>query len=76
MLVHISRPASSLIAVQWAPSSRHILVSGADDHQALVWDLSRLSGGRPHSGIVREPTLAFSAESEINNLYGVIAPIL
>jgi hypothetical protein len=56
------------MAVQWAPSSRHILVSGADDHQALVWDLSRLAGGRPHSGIVREPTLAFNAESEINNL--------
>jgi len=75
MLVHISHYAPSLTAVQWAPSSRHILVSGADDHQALVWDLSRLSGGRSHSGIVREPTLAFNAESEINNLYGVSAPV-
>jgi len=56
--------------VQWAPSSRHVLVSGGDDCQALVWDLSRASsGGRSHSGTIREPTLAFSTDSEINNLY-------
>jgi DDB1- and CUL4-associated factor 7 len=57
--------------VQWAPSSRHVLVSGGDDQQALVWDLSRQSsGGRSHSGTIREPTLAYNTESEINNLYG------
>ena len=56
--------------VQWAPSSRHVLVSGADDQQALVWDLSRHnSGGRSHSGTIREPTLAYTVDSEINNLY-------
>jgi DDB1- and CUL4-associated factor 7 len=56
--------------VQWAPSSRHVLVSGGDDQQALVWDLSRQSsGGRSHSGTIREPTLAYNTECEINNLY-------
>ena len=56
--------------VQWAPSSRHVLVSGGDDHQALVWDLSRVnSSGRNHSGTIREPSLAYNTESEINNLY-------
>jgi hypothetical protein len=44
-------------------------VSGGDDHQALVWDLSRANAaGRSHSGIVREPSLAYTTESEINNL--------
>ena len=56
--------------VQWAPNSRHVLVSGGDDHQVLVWDLSRAnSGGRGHSATIREPTLAFNTEYEINNLY-------
>jgi hypothetical protein len=55
--------------VQWAPSSRHVLVSGGDDHQALVWDLSRANFSRgSHSGTIREPTLAYNTESEINNL--------
>jgi hypothetical protein len=56
--------------VQWAPSSRHVLVSGGDDHQALVWDLSRASASRgSHSGTIREPSLSYNTESEINNLY-------
>ena len=45
-------------------------MSGGDDHQALVWDLSRVSSAqRSHSGTIREPTLAYNTESEINNLY-------
>ena len=45
-------------------------MSGGDDQQALVWDLSRQnSGGRSHSGTIREPRLAYNTESEINNLY-------
>jgi DDB1- and CUL4-associated factor 7 len=57
-------------AVQWAPASRHVLVSGGDDHQALIWDLSRVpSGGRSHGGTIRDPILAYTTESEINNLY-------
>lgn len=46
-------------------------MSGGDDHQALVWDLSRANpGGRNQSGTIREPTLAYNTDSEINNLYG------
>jgi hypothetical protein len=45
-------------------------VSGGDDQQALVWDLSRQNpGGRSHSGTIREPKLVYNTESEINNLY-------
>ena len=52
-------------------------MSGGDDHQALVWDLSRAnSGGRSHSGTIREPTLAYNTDSEINNLYGDSFPLL
>jgi len=74
LILEISMPVRPLCndvdIVQWAPSSRHVLVSGGDDQQALVWDLSRQnSGGRSHSGTIREPTLAYNTESEINNLY-------
>jgi DDB1- and CUL4-associated factor 7 len=56
--------------VQWAPMSRSVLVSGGDDHQALIWDLSKVnSGGRNQSGVIVDPVFAFNAESEINNLY-------
>ena len=72
------RPSLDIIdIVQWAPSSRHVLVSGGDDQQALVWDLSRQnSGGRSHSGTIREPTLAYNTESEINNLYRYLVFVL
>ncbi|KAA0150087.1 hypothetical protein FNF27_04701 [Cafeteria roenbergensis] len=46
----------------WAPHSSCHLCSGADDNQALIWDLASL----PKS--VEDPILAYGAEREINNL--------
>jgi WD repeat-containing protein 68 len=49
-------------AVTWAPHSACHMVTGADDSQALIWDLSQLP--KP----MEDPILAYTAESEINSL--------
>lgn len=49
-------------AIGWAPHSGNHICTGADDNQALIWDL----GGLPAP--VEDPILAYAAEREINNL--------
>lgn len=46
----------------WAPHSSAHIVSGGDDCQALIWDLSTMPNP------VTEPILAYTAEAEINQL--------
>jgi WD repeat-containing protein 68 len=53
---------ASISAVAWAPHSACHIVTGADDAQALIWDLSTL----PEP--VDDPILAYTADSEINSL--------
>ena len=46
----------------WAPHSACHIVTGGDDYQALIWDLT------PMPKSVEDPILAYTAEAEINNL--------
>ena len=48
-------------ALAWSPMSGSHLLTGADDHQALIWDVQEKI-----SSI--EPTHVYNAESEINNV--------
>jgi len=49
-------------AIAWAPHSSCHICSAADDHFALIWDLSSMP--KP----IEDPILAYDAKSEINNL--------
>ncbi|KAJ3195539.1 ddb1 and cul4 associated factor 7 [Irineochytrium annulatum] len=51
-------------AIQWAPHSSGHICSAGDDSQALVWDITHLPKSRP----LRDPILAYHAESSINQL--------
>ncbi len=53
---------ASISAVAWAPHSACHIVTGGDDSQALIWDLSALPAP------VEDPILAYTAQSEINSL--------
>ncbi len=53
---------ATVSTMAWAPHSGCHIVSGGDDAQALIWDLSCLP--KP----VEDPILAYTAESEINSL--------
>ncbi|KAH6568580.1 hypothetical protein BASA50_001209 [Batrachochytrium salamandrivorans] len=62
---------ASISSIGWAPhSSGHICTAG-EDGQALVWDISQM----PKQKYVREPLLAYSAGSEINNMsWSAVSP--
>ncbi|KAI9034534.1 WD40-repeat-containing domain protein [Hyaloraphidium curvatum] len=51
-------------AVQWAPQSSGHIVTAGDDAQALVWEIVAATKGKP----IHDPILAYTAESEINQL--------
>jgi len=53
---------ANISTVSWAPHSVSHLVTGGDDSQALIWDLSCLP--KP----VEDPILAYTAEAEVNCL--------
>eukprot|EP00286_Rhodomonas_abbreviata_P000076 CAMPEP_0181288472 /NCGR_PEP_ID=MMETSP1101-20121128/349_1 /TAXON_ID=46948 /ORGANISM="Rhodomonas abbreviata, Strain Caron Lab Isolate" /LENGTH=338 /DNA_ID=CAMNT_0023392593 /DNA_START=131 /DNA_END=1147 /DNA_ORIENTATION=- len=62
-VVELAGHVGALNGVVWAPqSSNHICTCG-DDKQALIWDISTSK-----EQVVVDPILAFSAESEINQL--------
>lgn len=48
-------------ALAWSPVSGSYLLTGGDDHQALIWDVQEKANNI-------EPTHAYNAESEINNV--------
>jgi len=61
-VAELAAHSSPVNSVAWAPHSACHLCSGADDTQALIWDLSQLPTP------VEDPILAYGAEAEINNL--------
>jgi len=49
-------------SIAWAPHSSNHICTGADDRQALIWEIA-------HTGKnITEPILAYQAEAEINTL--------
>ncbi|KAI8904986.1 WD40-repeat-containing domain protein [Gorgonomyces haynaldii] len=52
-----------LSCFQWAPHSSTHILTGGDDGQALVWDISNM-GKQKH---IREPLLAYTNTDEIHN---------
>jgi len=69
-------------AIGWGASEGSMLASAGDDHQLLVWDLSSSSlsprqqvrspalpeSGQAATRTIVDPTLAYQAMGEINNL--------
>lgn len=49
-------------SIAWAPHSSSHLCTGADDRQALIWEVT------PTGKNITEPILAYQAEGEINTL--------
>jgi DDB1- and CUL4-associated factor 7 len=45
----------------WSPVSSSHLITGADDHQALIWEIN-------HASPTIDPALVYTSDSEINNL--------
>ena len=70
----LARHAGAVNALAWAPHSSAHLATGADDGQALIWDLAAAPGGgrRPGgaAGVAEglDPILAYSAGAEVNAL--------
>lgn len=48
-------------ALAWSPADGNHLITGADDHQALIWEVH-------HSQNNIDPRSVYNADSEINNL--------
>lgn len=53
---------ASVNAVGWSPASASHVCSVAEDHRALIWDLSAIPKA------VDDPVLSYTASAEINNL--------
>lgn len=65
-IAELSRHQAPVNALAWAPhSSQHICTAG-DDSQALIWDLSGMSGAQQEVSL--DPILAYGAASEVNQL--------
>lgn len=60
--------AAPVSAVQWAPNSRNLIASCGDDSQVLVWDCNNATTGTNGVTTCQDPVLAWTAESEVNNL--------
>jgi WD repeat-containing protein 68 len=58
----LSGHAAAINALAWAPHSSCHLCTASDDKQAYIWDLSTMP--KP----IEDPILAYSAESEVNQL--------
>lgn len=69
-VAELDRHRASVNAIAWAPQSQRHICSAGDDAQALIWELPTVAGP---NGI--DPMLAFSADSEINQLqWSVLQP--
>ena len=82
-LLELRGHASSINSIEWSPSRRGTLASGADDSLVLIWDLLNQSnsffpapganGAQPSqtSGggdIGRSPSAAWRCDYEVNNI--------
>lgn len=59
-VVKLSSHLGNLNSMSWAPHSAHHLCSASDDHQALIWELSKLPNP------IDEPLLAYRSNGRIN----------
>lgn len=66
-VLELDAHASAINAIKWAPNSRNLIASCGDDSQVLMWDcnISEQINGTARS---REPALAWTADSEVNNI--------
>lgn len=66
----LARHGSAVNAMTWAPHSSSHLCSAGDDRQALIWDLSVLTGSTSPKDIPAgfDPILAYNAGTEISQL--------
>lgn len=66
-ILQLESHAGAINALEWAPDSRSLLATCADDSQVLVWDCNNADQSSG-SARCREPVLAWTAESEVNNI--------
>ncbi|KAK4187452.1 WD40-repeat-containing domain protein [Podospora australis] len=73
-LLELRGHGGALNCIEWSPSRRGLLASGADDCQVLIWDLlnqqpsSVLNGATPQPENVRNPMASWQCEYEVGNL--------
>jgi len=75
-LLELRGHEGALNCVEWSPSRRGTLASGADDCQVLIWDLlqnsSSLGGqslnGGPQNDNARSPIASWQCEYEVGNI--------
>jgi WD repeat-containing protein 68 len=61
-VAELSGHSGSVNSMAWAPHSSAHIVTGGDDRQALIWDVST------KHVVIEDPILAFMAQGEINQL--------
>lgn len=77
-LLELHGHAAAINCIEWSPSRRGTLASGADDSMVLVWDLlnanappqqaaNGVASGGPGEN-VRSPTASWRCEYEVGNL--------
>jgi WD repeat-containing protein 68 len=72
-LLELRGHAGSLNCVEWSPSRRGTLASGADDCQVLIWDLlnqtaTGLNGAPQPGDNARSPVASWQCDYEVGNL--------
>lgn len=67
-ILELDAHVASVNAVQWSPQSRNLLASAGDDSQVLIWDCNAPVESSNGSSRLREPALAWTADSEVNNI--------
>ena len=74
-LLELRGHASSINCIEWSPSRRGTLASGADDSLVLVWDLlSQSTAAAPNPGAnntsdnSRGPTASWRCDYEVGNI--------
>lgn len=77
-IIELHGHTGSLNSIEWSPSRRGMLASGADDSQVLVWDLLNAAsgqpinngGGPPGQGEVqmKSPSAAWRCDYEVSNV--------
>ncbi|OHF04651.1 WD repeat domain-containing protein [Colletotrichum orchidophilum] len=76
-LLELRGHGGSLNSIEWSPTRRGVLASGADDCQVLLWDVYNsnpaLGGGPPANGAaqpdnIRSPYASWQCDYEVGNL--------
>lgn len=79
-LLELHGHAAAINCIEWSPSRRGTLASGADDSLVLVWDLLNANPTQQQGGVngvapgpgggenVRSPTASWRCDYEVGNL--------